>query len=85
LYLDDSIIDTFTDDSLPLSPPPLSNFARPLWALNFRTSPTSGVAVFGPISSFSVVAIPEPKIYAMMSVGLGLVGLAARRKKRKTA
>ena len=30
-------------------------------------------------------AIPEPEIYAMMGIGLGLLGWAARRRKLKEA
>jgi hypothetical protein len=33
----------------------------------------------------SVAAIPEPETYAMMLAGLGLLGLAARRRKQRTA
>ena len=31
------------------------------------------------------VPVPEPEIYAMMAVGMGIMGWAARRKKRKQA
>ena len=30
-------------------------------------------------------AIPEPETYAMMLAGLGLLGIAARRRKQKSA
>lgn len=33
----------------------------------------------------TVAAIPEPEIYAMMGVGLGLMGWAARRRKQQAA
>jgi len=33
------------------------------------------------ISNFSVSAVPEPETYAMLLVGLGLLGFAARRRK----
>jgi hypothetical protein len=32
-----------------------------------------------------VAAVPEPEIYAMMAVGMGIMGWVARRKKRKQA
>jgi hypothetical protein len=34
---------------------------------------------------WTVAPVPEPEIYAMMGVGLGLVGWAARRRKRQVA
>jgi hypothetical protein len=34
---------------------------------------------------FTVTAVPEPEIYAMMGVGLGLMGWAARRRKQQAA
>ena len=40
---------------------------------------TSGAVVF------SVNAIPEPEIYAMLAAGLGLMGLVARRRKLQAA
>jgi hypothetical protein len=39
---------------------------------------------FGQVYSGTTPAIPEPETYAMMLAGLGLLGLAARRKKRKS-
>ena len=32
-----------------------------------------------------VTPVPEPEIYAMMGIGLGVMGWVARRKKRKQA
>lgn len=37
----------------------------------------------GDLLSQSIPAIPEPEIYAMMAIGMGVVGWAARRKKLK--
>jgi hypothetical protein len=34
-------------------------------------------------SNWNVSPVPEPEIYAMMGVGLGLMGWVARRKKSK--
>jgi len=31
---------------------------------------------------FHVVAVPEPEIYAMLGLGLGLIGWASRRRKQ---
>jgi hypothetical protein len=46
-----------------------------------------GVITFPPGGGPPVVvaAIPEPEIYAMMAVGLGLLGWVGRRKKLKEA
>lgn len=35
------------------------------------------------LAETTVAPVPEPEIYAMMAVGLGVMGWAARRKKRK--
>lgn len=37
------------------------------------------------LRSAAVVAVPEPETYAMMLMGLGLLGLVARRRKQHTA
>jgi hypothetical protein len=65
------------------------------WILNPSTNngvmlvPTSGrdigfysrESAFAPTLSFNVDAVPEPETYAMMLLGLGLIGFKARRKK----
>jgi len=33
------------------------------------------------LSPFAIAAVPEPETYAMLLAGLGLVGVAARRRK----
>ena len=35
--------------------------------------------------SVAIAPIPEPEIYAMMGIGLALMGFVARRRKQKTA
>ena len=50
--------------------------------LSFDTS-LSGGAVWAVWTASSVTVVPEPEIYAMMAVGLGLLGWAGRRKKLK--
>ena len=57
-------------------------------ASNFRIALEASISgVGGGAESFSAVAapIPEPEIYAMMGLGLGLLGWAARRKKQQAA
>jgi len=44
-----------------------------------------GVIVTGPGGVPVVTPIPEPEIYAMMAVGLGLLGWVGRRKKLREA
>jgi len=44
-----------------------------------------GVGVVDTIDKTVVAAVPEPEIYAMMAVGLGLMGWVGRRKRLKEA
>jgi hypothetical protein len=50
------------------------NLATDIWAAN--TSPQDGIQVVATISP-----VPEPQTYAMLLVGLGLIGFMARRRK----
>jgi hypothetical protein len=38
--------------------------------------------VSGTTSMFSISAVPEPETYAMLLAGLGMIGLAAKRRMR---
>ena len=42
-------------------------------------------AAYLPGAPFPIAPVPEPEIYAMMGVGLGIMGWVARKKKRKLA
>jgi hypothetical protein len=42
---------------------------------------SQGLTVYA-VDNLNVTAVPEPETYAMMLAGLGLVGLAARRRKQ---
>jgi len=53
-------------------------FGGNLGAVTNSVCPDGCMAVFG-----LTAAVPEPDIYAMMFAGLGLIGLAASRRKRK--
>ena len=52
------------------------------WGSGFATVQNHGVAT---VNSFQVSPVPEPEIYAMMGIGLGLLGWVRRRKKLKEA
>ena len=47
-------------------------------------NPTGLRVEFGS-SSINVAAVPEPEIYAMMAIGLGMVGFLSRRRERQRA
>lgn len=51
------------------------------FGLNLTAS--SGVALFQTSSPPTVSAVPEPEIFAMLALGLGVIGWAARRKGTK--
>jgi PEP-CTERM motif len=59
--------------------------APPVPSYEIRTSGT----IIGPSGSYGgsvvIAPIPEPEIYAMMAVGLGLLGWVRRRRKSQTA
>jgi len=44
-----------------------------------------GVITTGPGGVPVVTAVPEPEIYAMMAIGLGLMGFVARRRRQQAA
>jgi len=60
------------------------NFDAPHLKVQFLTGQYDSRAT-GDLLSQTIPAIPEPEIYAMMAVGLGLMGWVARRKKLKEA
>jgi len=78
-------IDTQNDNTLSLVGSGMisgTGFADTYGSWNFTGNPlsSSGNFVF---SAGTVAAIPEPEIYAMMGIGLGLIGWVGRRKKQK--
>lgn len=56
------------------------NFDAPHLKVQFLTGAGDSRAT-GDLLSQSIPAVPEPEIYAMMAVGLGLMGFVARRRK----
>jgi len=58
------------------------NFDAPHLKVQFLTGQYD-VKATGDLLSQTIPAIPEPEIYAMMTIGLGLMGWVARRKKLK--
>jgi hypothetical protein len=59
------------------------NFDAPHLKVQFLTGQYDSKATGDLLSQTITAAIPEPEIYAMMAVGLGLMGWVARRKKLK--
>jgi len=58
------------------------NFDAPNLKVQFLTGQYDSKAT-GDLLSQTIPAIPEPEIYAMMAIGMGVVGWAVRRKKLK--
>jgi len=58
------------------------NFDAPNLKVQFLTGQYDSKAT-GDLLSQTIPPIPEPEIYAMMAIGMGVVGWAARRKKLK--
>ncbi len=56
------------------------NFDAPHLKIQFLTGASDSRAT-GDLLSQTIPAVPEPEIYAMMAVGLGLMGFVARRRK----
>lgn len=63
----------------------VTNFyaVNPLTTLSFVSNITGNAGAA--LDNVSVTAVPEPETYGMMLVGLGLVGLVARRRKSNQA
>jgi hypothetical protein len=53
----------------------------------FRSNGTTGTgtaSTFGYVTQFQIAAVPEPATWAMMLIGFGAIGGAARYRRRKT-
>jgi PEP-CTERM motif-containing protein len=84
----DADADAFDSDALPSTPLDINEFESARLEMLFSNNWQPGVAfdaqwIYGDITSVSVAPVPEPEIYAMMGVGLGVMGWVARRKKMK--
>ena len=65
-----------------------ATLATPVLANGFRISAAGGDGDYA-VAEFqaqgTVVAVPEPETYAMLAAGLALIGVAARRRKGRSA
>jgi len=65
------------------SPSPLETIGRPSENSGATTNYTELQVRSGVVAFATVAAVPEPETYAMMIVGLGLLGVVARRRRLK--
>jgi hypothetical protein len=54
-----------------------------LYTISFQNQGGDNVGAL--LDNVSVTAVPEPKIYGMMLIGLGLMGFVARKRKTQQA
>jgi hypothetical protein len=68
------------------APIPLSNWTQPASHFNMGTYYDVHLSgVDSAVNQTPVSAVPEPETYAMLMVGLGLLGFTARRNKNQAA
>ncbi|MYM22026.1 PEP-CTERM sorting domain-containing protein [Duganella sp. FT135W] len=53
-----------------------------VWSIDSRVAGLGRLADFAPDVNIKVSPIPEPETYAMLGVGLGMLGFVARRRSR---
>jgi hypothetical protein len=81
IFLQDPSGTVFSNDSLPLSAPPLNAFSPSLVAFQMDVNTVDGeVQVDGTIDSLSSPAIPEPSTFTLLAAGCAVLWIARRRK-----
>ncbi len=63
-----------------------SSLVTGLYTINLATGMATSIGSFnGTLSGLSVSAVPEPSTYALLAMGLGVVGFVARRRRTAVA
>ena len=81
IFLQNPTGTVFSNDSLPLSAPPLKAFSPSLVAFQMDVNTVDGeVQVDGTIDSLSSAAVPEPSTFTLLAAGCAVLWIARRRK-----
>jgi hypothetical protein len=76
---------TVSADLLPSTGLAFGDYTWTVWSIDSRVTGLGRLADFAPDVNIQVSAVPEPATWGMLAAGLGLVGMAARRRARNTA
>ena len=63
-------------------PDPCPTLRHPVSLIEFQTDPLTATGLRSGHLTLTAAAVPEPEIYAMMGIGLGLLSWVGRRRKQ---